>query len=87
MKDLGNKSYEVVFVTGTDSYDDVIKNKFPDNVKIFPYIENMARLMKKTDVIVSRAGASTLSEIIALKSFSSSNIVLSLFTKSCAFLY
>ena len=67
MKDLGNKSYEVVFVTGKDSYDDVIKNKFPDNVKIFPYIENMARLMKKTDVIVSRAGASTLSEIIALK--------------------
>ena len=67
MKELGNKDYEVVFVTGKDSYDDVVKNKFPKNVKIFPYIENMTRLMKKTDVIVSRAGASTLSEIIALK--------------------
>lgn len=67
MKELENKDYEVAFVTGKDSYDEVIKNKFPKNVKIFPYIENMARLMKKTNVIVSRAGASTLSEIIALR--------------------
>lgn len=30
------------------------------------YVENLIRVMKKTDLIVSRAGASTLSEIIAL---------------------
>lgn len=64
---LENKDYEVVFVTGKNDYDEIIKNKFPDNVKIVPYIDGMTRLMKNTDLIVTRAGASTLSEIIALK--------------------
>lgn len=61
-----NKDYEVLFVTGNNAYDEIIKNKFPTNVKVVPYIDNMTRIMKKTDLIVSRAGASTLSEIIAL---------------------
>ncbi len=61
------KSYEVIFVTGKDSYEDVIKNPFPSNVKIFPYIDNQTRVMKLADVMVSRCGASTLSEIIALE--------------------
>ena len=37
------------------------------NVKVLPYIDNLTRVMKNTDLIVTRAGASTLSEIIALK--------------------
>lgn len=61
-----NKDYEVLFVTGSSSYDDIKKVDLPNNVKIVPYIDNMARIMKKTDLIVSRAGASTLSEIISL---------------------
>ena len=40
---------------------------YPRNVKVVPFIDDMPRIMQKTDVIVSRAGASTLSEIIALK--------------------
>lgn len=67
MSSFNNKNYEILFVTGNASYEDVIKNKFPTNVHVVPYIENMTRIMKKTDLIVSRAGASTLSEIIALK--------------------
>lgn len=66
MKFFENKNYNVLYVTGKDSYDETIKNKFPSNVKIVPYIENMARIIKNTDLIVTRAGASTLSEIIAL---------------------
>ena len=62
-----NKDYEVLFVTGANDYDKIKENKFPSNVKVVPYVEKMARIMKKTDVIVSRAGASTLAEIIALK--------------------
>ena len=62
-----NKNYEILFVTGNSSYDEVKNAKFPSNVHVVPYIENMTRIMKKTDLIVSRAGASTLSEIIALK--------------------
>ena len=59
--------YEVAFVTGKKDYDKIIKNEFPNNVKVFPYIDGMSGLMKKTDLIITRAGASTLSEIIALK--------------------
>ena len=61
-----NKEYEVLFVTGNNAYEEISKIKFPKNVKVVPYVENMIRIMKKTDLIVSRAGASTLSEIIAL---------------------
>lgn len=63
---FNNKDYEILYVTGNNSYDEISKNKFPINVKVVPYIENMTRIMKNTDLIVTRAGASTLSEIIAL---------------------
>ena len=64
---FNNKEYEILFVTGTSSYDEIKNNKFPSNVHVVPYIENMTRIMKETDIIVSRAGASTLSEIISLQ--------------------
>lgn len=64
---FADKNYEVIYITGRDSYDNVIKNKFPDNVMVFPYIENQTRAMKVVDIIVTRCGASTLSEIIALE--------------------
>ena len=63
---FNNKDYEILFVTGNNDYENISKNKFPNNVKVVPYIENMTRIMKNTDLIVTRAGASTLSEIIAL---------------------
>lgn len=62
-----NKNYEVLFITGKDSYKDVSAKKYPDNVKIVPYIENQTRAMKNADIVVTRCGASTLSEIIALE--------------------
>ncbi len=64
---FNEKKYEVLFVTGKASYDEVIKNSFPTNVHVVPYVDGMTGLMKNVDLIVSRAGASTLSEIIALK--------------------
>lgn len=67
IKAFQNKDYEVLFVTGKQDYEKIQKHSFPRNVKVVPYIENIARVMKKTDLIVSRAGASTLSEIIALQ--------------------
>lgn len=60
------KDYEVLFITGKSSYDKVMENKYPDNVKIIPFYEGLPSLMKKCDLMVTRAGASTLSEIIAL---------------------
>ncbi len=61
------KDYEILYVTGNSSYEEISKLKFSSNVKVVPYIENLTRIMKNTDLIVSRAGASTLSELIALK--------------------
>lgn len=61
------KKYEVVFVTGNNSYSEFQDIKLTPNVKVVPYIENLSGFMKNVDVMVSRAGASTLSEIIALQ--------------------
>lgn len=62
-----NKNYEVLFVTGKNSYELVKNNEFPSNVKVVPYIDNQARIMKRADLVVTRCGASTLSEIIGLE--------------------
>ena len=61
-----NKDYEVVFVTGKGYYEEYKKVKVSNNVKIVPYLENMAQVLKKTDLIVSRAGASSIAEITVL---------------------
>ena len=62
-----DKNYEVLFVTGKNYYDDYKKIKgLPTNVKLVPYLNDMLGVMKNTDLIISRAGASTISEITAL---------------------
>lgn len=67
LKLFNDKEYEVIYVSGTSSYEEVIKHNYPSNVKIFPYIENQTRALKNADLIVTRCGATTLSEIIALQ--------------------
>ena len=64
---FNNKPYEVMFVTGKDFYEEFKAIKFPKNVKVVPYMENQTRIMKRANIMVSRCGASTLSEIIALE--------------------
>ncbi len=70
MKDMltlfNNKDYEVMLVTGKNYYDSYEKSRYTNNIKIVPYVDNMVRLLKETDCLVSRAGASTLSEISSL---------------------
>ena len=61
-----NRSYEVLLVTGKNYYKRYQNIKAPKNVKIVPYLENMLSVLKVTDLIVSRAGASTVAEITAL---------------------
>ena len=65
---VGDDPYEFIYVTGKAHYDEFMANSdFPKNVHIVPYIDNMAGLMKDIDLMISRAGASTISEILALK--------------------
>ena len=66
---LSNKEdYEVLFLTGKGNYENFIKeNKFSDNIKVLPYLENLASLFKSCDLVISRAGAGTISEILMAK--------------------
>ena len=60
-----NKDYEVLIVTGSNHYEE-FNGEIPRNVKLVPYLDKMINLMKSVDVIVTRAGASTIAEITSL---------------------
>lgn len=64
---FNNKNYEVLFVTGNNYYDEFKSLKLSKNIKIVPFVNNLKRLFKKTDLMVTRAGATTMSEIISYK--------------------
>ena len=66
MSAFRSKDYEVLYITGEAYYKQISKMHFPDNVKVVPFIPEMSRIMKKADLMVSRAGASTMSEIMTL---------------------
>jgi len=59
------KDYEVMIVTGKDYFEKYPK-KVPKNVFIVPFINNMVNLLKNVDVLVTRAGASTIAEVLAI---------------------
>ena len=61
-------NFEVLYITGKSYYDDFILNKeFSKNVKVMPFLDNMAGLFNDVDLIISRAGAGTISEILAME--------------------
>ncbi len=65
---LADKSYEVCYITGNMHYQEFMKkSQFPQNVHIFPYIEQLPGLLKISDLVISRAGAASLAEIVALE--------------------
>lgn len=70
MKDILPKfkkqDYQVVFITGDKYYDDYQNLSFPDNVYLYSYLNNFGSFLKNTDLIISRAGATTIAEITAL---------------------
>ena len=55
-----------MFITGNSYYEKVKKLRTPDNVKIVPFVYELPALMKVTDLMITRAGASTISEITVL---------------------
>jgi UDP-N-acetylglucosamine--N-acetylmuramyl-(pentapeptide) pyrophosphoryl-undecaprenol N-acetylglucosamine transferase len=67
LQSIDNEDYEVLYVTGKDYYDDYSKNKFSKNVKVVPFVDNLSALIKDMDLVITRAGASITSEIMALE--------------------
>jgi len=62
LSNFKNEDYEVLFVTGKNYYDN-FKDINIKNVKIVPFLDNMLGVLKFSDLIVSRAGASMISEM------------------------
>lgn len=62
------KDYSLVYVTGKNYYDEVCSKLegCVENIKIVPYIDDMASLMQSSTLMVTRGGASTLAELTAL---------------------
>ena len=61
-----NKDYQVLLITGKNYYDDYKDIKLSNNVKLVPFVDNLLGLMKDTDLIVTRSGASTIAEITSI---------------------
>lgn len=70
MKDIllefSNKEYEVLYITGDKYYEEFKKLKLSSNVKIYSKREDLIEIMKVADLIISRAGATIISEITAI---------------------
>lgn len=59
-------AFKALIQTGEKNYDWAVSLPKPDEVELTPFIENMAEVYKKTDIVVSRAGSGSLSEIALL---------------------
>ncbi len=67
LQSIGKKNYEICYITGKAHYEDFTKESYAPNVKVFPYMEDLPGLLKTSDLVISRAGAGSLSEILALE--------------------
>lgn len=59
-----NKEYQIVWAVGKKNYEEVkTKIKEANNATILPYIYNMGEVLNLADLVVSRSGAMTITEI------------------------
>lgn len=71
IKDRKNKEYQIMWAAGPTQYEEIKKKLESDtidinnieNVKIVPYIYNMEEVLNVCDLVVSRSGAMTITEI------------------------
>ncbi|WP_160720148.1 undecaprenyldiphospho-muramoylpentapeptide beta-N-acetylglucosaminyltransferase [Bacillus sp. USDA818B3_A] len=70
LAELAEKPYQILYVTGDVHYENVQKEVDlvgnPKNVVIKPFIHNMPEVLAGIDLVVSRAGATTLAELTSL---------------------
>lgn len=59
-----NKEYQIIWAVGQKNYEEVRSSiKTPYNVCIVPYIYNMEEVLNLADLVVSRSGAMTITEV------------------------
>ncbi len=70
LNEFASRKYQVLYVTGDVHYDGVTamlqKAGKPENVAVEPFIHNMPEVLAASDLVVARAGATTLAELTAL---------------------
>lgn len=74
IKNKINKDYQIIWASGAKQYDNIkasllnynIDINNIENTKIVPYIYNMEEIMNISDIIVSRSGAMTTTEVAKL---------------------
>jgi UDP-N-acetylglucosamine--N-acetylmuramyl-(pentapeptide) pyrophosphoryl-undecaprenol N-acetylglucosamine transferase len=67
--ELINKGYRIILVTGKKYFEEN-KNTLPastENFTIIPFTNHLIEFMRKSSIVVSRSGATTLSEILGLR--------------------
>ena len=61
---IENSGIQIIWQTGDSEYAKY-KNKSTKNIRVLPFIDNMANAYAVSDLVISRSGALTLSEITA----------------------
>jgi len=65
INELGDKPYQVLYVTGKEHYDSFIKRvDLSKNIKIIPYVKQTA-MLNHIELLITRGGATTAAEICA----------------------
>lgn len=70
---VNSKSFQLLHMTGETQYKDTLEkyreagiDHESENLRVLPFLHNMPYALAASDIIISRCGASTLSEITAL---------------------
>ncbi|MGO3731706.1 MAG: undecaprenyldiphospho-muramoylpentapeptide beta-N-acetylglucosaminyltransferase [Vagococcus sp.] len=71
LDELTTKPYQVLYASGELYFGDIEKKwlELPgnkENIKVVPYISNMEQVLANVDVVVGRAGATSLAELTSL---------------------
>lgn len=64
-----HSSYEILYIVGSNVNIEDFKKKITNDkgIKVVPYFDNLPGIMASSDLVISRAGAGTLFEIIGLE--------------------
>lgn len=68
MPELVKKDYQVLYVPGNYYYEEVMKQMPQEhpNISVQPYIDQMPEVLVNVELVLARAGATTLAELTAL---------------------
>lgn len=62
---LKPSNYQLIYISGHNYYEQYQNLKFDDKVRVIAYEDNLPSLIKSCSLIISRAGASAITEIIS----------------------